>query len=238
MRSTPPSARACGSASTSPPSRPATLASCAPSPTSSPPAVRRARFMIELTEEALLRASQFQLQVAPMLREIGAKISIDDFGVGYSSLSTLADITADEIKVDRSFITAIHERPRNQSLLRAIESVGDALRHAGHRRRRRDRSRTRVSARPHAHPGRSGLLLLAAGRDRANHQPRRRSSARPSSTGAPTRPIAPSSDARAEDGRDWPRLSSSSACRGRSAFRRRPPRTWRRSPTASGADGW
>jgi diguanylate cyclase (GGDEF)-like protein len=86
-----------------------------------------ARFMIELTEEALLRAGQFQLQVAPMLREIGAKISIDDFGVGYSSLSTLAEITADEIKVDRSFITAIHERVRNQDLLRAIESVGEAL---------------------------------------------------------------------------------------------------------------
>lgn len=85
------------------------------------------RFMIELTEEALLRASQFQLQVAPMLREIGAKISIDDFGVGYSSLSTLAEIEADEIKVDRSFITAIHQRPRNQGLLRAIESVGEAL---------------------------------------------------------------------------------------------------------------
>ena len=85
------------------------------------------RFMIELTEEALLRASQFQLKVAPMLREIGAKISIDDFGVGYSSLSTLAEIEADEIKVDRSFITAIHERPRNQGLLRAIESVGKAL---------------------------------------------------------------------------------------------------------------
>ena len=85
------------------------------------------RFMIELTEEAFLLASQFQLQVAPMLREVGAKISIDDFGVGYSSLSTLAEITADEIKVDRSFITAIQERPRNQGLLRAIESIGEAL---------------------------------------------------------------------------------------------------------------
>ena len=85
------------------------------------------RFIIELTEEALMRASQFQLKVAPMLREIGAKISIDDFGVGYSSLSTLAEIEVDEIKVDRSFITAIHERPRNQGLLRVIESLGEAL---------------------------------------------------------------------------------------------------------------
>jgi diguanylate cyclase (GGDEF)-like protein len=85
------------------------------------------RFMIELTEEAFLLAGQFQLQVAPMLHEVGARISIDDFGVGYSSLSTLAEITADEIKVDRSLVTAVHQRPRSQSLLRAIESIGEAL---------------------------------------------------------------------------------------------------------------
>ena len=85
------------------------------------------RFMVELTEEALLLRSQFQTRILPMLREIGVKISIDDFGVGYSSLSALADITADELKVDRSFITQIHRRPRSQSLLAAIESLGAAL---------------------------------------------------------------------------------------------------------------
>ncbi len=85
------------------------------------------RFMVELTEEAFLHRSQFQTRILPMLRDVGAKISIDDFGVGYSSLSALTDITADEIKVDRSFITAIHRRPRSQSLLRAVESLGAAL---------------------------------------------------------------------------------------------------------------
>ena len=61
-----------------------------------------------------------------MLRKLGVGISIDDFGVGYSSLSALADITADEIKIDRSFITNIHQRPRSQSILRVIESVSQA----------------------------------------------------------------------------------------------------------------
>jgi c-di-GMP phosphodiesterase Gmr len=85
------------------------------------------RIMLELTEDAFVAKSQFQLQVLPMLREIGVRVSIDDFGTGYSSLSALADITADELKVDRSFISAIHERPRSQSVLRAIESLGHAL---------------------------------------------------------------------------------------------------------------
>jgi diguanylate cyclase (GGDEF)-like protein/PAS domain S-box-containing protein len=85
------------------------------------------RIMLELTEDAFVAKSRFQMQVLPMLREIGVRVSIDDFGTGYSSLSVLADITADEIKVDRSFITGIHERPRSQSVLRTIESLGLGL---------------------------------------------------------------------------------------------------------------
>ena len=85
------------------------------------------RFMVEITEEALVSASRFQSDVVPILRGVGAKISIDDFGVGFSSLSSLADITADELKVDRSFIVDVDRRPRSQSLLRAIESIGAAL---------------------------------------------------------------------------------------------------------------
>jgi len=85
------------------------------------------RIMLELTEDAFAAKGIFQTQVLPVLRQIGVRVSIDDFGTGYSSLSALADITADEVKVDRSFITDIHKRPRNQSVLRAIESIAQAL---------------------------------------------------------------------------------------------------------------
>ncbi len=85
------------------------------------------RFMIEITEDALVPASKFQSEVLPLLRQIGVRISIDDFGTGFSSLACLADITADEVKIDRSLISEIHRRPRNQGVLRAIESLGDAL---------------------------------------------------------------------------------------------------------------
>ncbi len=85
------------------------------------------RFMVEVTEDAFVTKTQFQDEILPILRQIGVGISIDDFGIGYSSLSALADITADEIKIDRSFITDIHRRPRSQGILRAIESLAEAL---------------------------------------------------------------------------------------------------------------
>jgi cyclic di-GMP phosphodiesterase Gmr len=88
---------------------------------------RAGRIIIELTEDAFIAKGTFQTRILPMLRDIGVRISIDDFGTGYSSLSTLADITADELKIDRSFISGIHQRPRNQGVLRAIESLGRAL---------------------------------------------------------------------------------------------------------------
>jgi cyclic di-GMP phosphodiesterase Gmr len=85
------------------------------------------RFMIEVTEDAFVAKTRFQDEILPIFRKLGVGISIDDFGIGYSSLSALADITADEIKIDRSFITDIHQRPRSQGILRAIESLSEAL---------------------------------------------------------------------------------------------------------------
>jgi EAL domain-containing protein (putative c-di-GMP-specific phosphodiesterase class I) len=85
------------------------------------------RFLIEVTEDAFVTKTHFQDEILPIFRKLGVGISIDDFGTGYSSLSALADITADEIKIDRSFITDIHLRPRSQGILRAIESLSEAL---------------------------------------------------------------------------------------------------------------
>ncbi|MBX9455895.1 MAG: EAL domain-containing protein [Rhizobium sp.] len=85
------------------------------------------RFILEITEEAFVSKSTFQESVLPLIRDIGARVSIDDFGVGYSSLSALADITADEVKIDRSFITNLHQRPRSQNILKAVEALSRSL---------------------------------------------------------------------------------------------------------------
>lgn len=85
------------------------------------------RFILELTEESLATTEPLETHILPMLRSVGVRLSIDDFGTGYSSLSKLAALTVDELKVDRSLVTSIHERPRNQIILRAIESLSAAL---------------------------------------------------------------------------------------------------------------
>jgi diguanylate cyclase (GGDEF)-like protein len=85
------------------------------------------RIIIEMTEDSLIKKGNFQTQIVPLFHELGVRVSVDDFGTGYSSLSVLADLMADEIKIDRSFISRIHERPRNQSILRAINSLALSL---------------------------------------------------------------------------------------------------------------
>jgi diguanylate cyclase (GGDEF)-like protein len=85
------------------------------------------RVVLELTEDALVTVGRFQTRSLPLLRQSGVRLSIDDFGTGYSSLALLADLTVDEVKIDRSLISGIHERPRNQSILRAIESLASTL---------------------------------------------------------------------------------------------------------------
>jgi cyclic di-GMP phosphodiesterase Gmr len=79
------------------------------------------RFVLELTEDTFLQAGVFQEHVLPLFREFGVRASIDDFGAGYASLSTLLNITAHELKIDRAFITNVHERPRSQVIVQAVE---------------------------------------------------------------------------------------------------------------------
>jgi diguanylate cyclase (GGDEF)-like protein len=85
------------------------------------------RLDLEITETTFIADKAKALHVLRQIKALGVTLSIDDFGIGYSSLSALADITADEIKIDRSFITDIHKRPRSQGILRAIESLSEAL---------------------------------------------------------------------------------------------------------------
>jgi diguanylate cyclase (GGDEF)-like protein len=62
--------------------------------------------LLEITESAVMRDAQVAVRNMQLLRISGARFAIDDFGVGHSSLSQLSVLPVDELKIDRSFISA------------------------------------------------------------------------------------------------------------------------------------
>lgn len=82
------------------------------------------RLELEITESLLLDSSEDTLAVLHKLRKAGVRTAMDDFGTGYSSLAYLMSFPFDKIKVDRSFISALNNRPEHNVIVRAIIKIG------------------------------------------------------------------------------------------------------------------
>jgi diguanylate cyclase (GGDEF)-like protein len=78
------------------------------------------RLELEITETALLRATDATLATLHRLRKLGVAITLDDFGTGYSSLSYLQLFPFDKVKIDRSFIQRLGTSKKNVAIVRAI----------------------------------------------------------------------------------------------------------------------
>lgn len=81
----------------------------------------------EMTESIAVQRSDRSLQILRRLREIGSSIAVDDFGTGQSSLSYLKQFPVDVVKVDRSFVTEVLTRVRDQSIVGAVLQVANQL---------------------------------------------------------------------------------------------------------------
>ncbi|MHB8422955.1 MAG: sensor domain-containing protein [Leptospirales bacterium] len=77
-------------------------------------------FSIELTESLLMKDHRDTHKRLNLLRDMGVRISIDDFGIGYSSLSYLTQLPTDEIKVPQEFILRMRESPTDLALVKTI----------------------------------------------------------------------------------------------------------------------
>ncbi|MFP6835486.1 MAG: EAL domain-containing protein, partial [Pseudomonadales bacterium] len=75
---------------------------------------------IEVTESAMVDDPGRCFDILAAIRDLGVRISIDDFGAGYSSLSYFRDLPADELKIDRSFVSAMANSPRDALLIKSI----------------------------------------------------------------------------------------------------------------------
>jgi EAL domain-containing protein (putative c-di-GMP-specific phosphodiesterase class I) len=81
----------------------------------------------EITESFLMQDTKATVNQLKALRDIGIRISIDDFGTGYSSLSYLKRFPIDTLKIDRSFVSDLHEDSDDAAICAAILAMSRKL---------------------------------------------------------------------------------------------------------------
>ncbi|TIM22916.1 MAG: EAL domain-containing protein [Mesorhizobium sp.] len=84
------------------------------------------RLELEITETVLMDESEAVLRTLRQLRELGIRIALDDFGIGYSSLGYLRRFPVDKIKIDRSFIHDLGNRDA-AAIVRTVIGLGAEL---------------------------------------------------------------------------------------------------------------
>jgi len=82
---------------------------------------------LEVSERAVVHDVDRVLHAMETLKSLGARISIDDFGTGTSSLALLQSLPVDELKIDRSFVSRMHEDPRSAAIARGVAYLARSL---------------------------------------------------------------------------------------------------------------
>jgi diguanylate cyclase (GGDEF)-like protein len=90
-------------------------------------AVPPSKLCLEITESALMDEPALALSHLNALAALGVKLSIDDYGVGQASLAYLKSLPVNELKLDRSFVTAIADSPRNAAIVQSTIMLSHAL---------------------------------------------------------------------------------------------------------------
>ncbi|MEU4642125.1 bifunctional diguanylate cyclase/phosphodiesterase [Micromonospora sp. NPDC023814] len=85
------------------------------------------RLVLELTETLTLSQLDVVDRVLSRLRDEGVRLALDDFGTGYSSLSLLSRIPVHELKIDRSFVTAMEGSAEAAAVIRSTLDLGRSL---------------------------------------------------------------------------------------------------------------
>ena len=85
------------------------------------------RVRFELTESAIMQDSERSLQVLLQLAAIGVGLSVDDFGVGHSSLAYLSRLPVDELKVDKSFVINMIKWESDRAIVKATINLAHDL---------------------------------------------------------------------------------------------------------------
>ncbi|OBI81443.1 diguanylate phosphodiesterase [Mycobacterium sp. 1245805.9] len=82
--------------------------------------------IVEITESALVDSARSRNTVAALQR-LGVRISLDDYGTGWSSLARLQDVSVDELKLDRIFVARLAQDPRSVAIVRSTVALARSL---------------------------------------------------------------------------------------------------------------
>ena len=82
---------------------------------------------LELTESILIQDAEDAMQRLQALAQLGVRLAIDDFGIGYSSLAYLKRFPIGRLKIDRSFISGLPHEASDAAIVQAIVSMGRAM---------------------------------------------------------------------------------------------------------------
>jgi diguanylate cyclase (GGDEF)-like protein len=85
------------------------------------------RLEVEVTETVLLEREMDYVTLLHQLKNIGVSVALDDFGIGYSSLSYLKQFPFDKIKIDRSFTKDVAGRADSAAIVSSITALGRSL---------------------------------------------------------------------------------------------------------------
>ena len=91
------------------------------------PELRPGRVVIEITEHTAMRQVSRTDVLDRLQADVGLSISIDDFGIGYSSLLYLRQFPADFLKIDMEFVQDVVENRADQKVVRGIIALGEAF---------------------------------------------------------------------------------------------------------------
>ncbi|HWB67687.1 MAG TPA: bifunctional diguanylate cyclase/phosphodiesterase [Mycobacteriales bacterium] len=82
---------------------------------------------LEITESSVLAHRTRSVEVLGQFRNLGVRLAIDDFGTGYSSLHQLRGLPVQEVKIDQTFVTSVHELPQDRAVVHAIVELCRSL---------------------------------------------------------------------------------------------------------------
>jgi diguanylate cyclase (GGDEF)-like protein len=83
--------------------------------------------VLEITESMIMEDAEYNVDVLGRLKDLGVRVAVDDFGTGYSNLAYLKRFPMDMVKIDKSFVDGLGEKPEDTAIVEAVISLAHAL---------------------------------------------------------------------------------------------------------------